>query len=117
MQVYAWWFNVDLSCLGRTIYARQFLGAKPTLYGDVRNYCFMSSLFDSLHHVNLSEVKRQTDPLFIKAVKEAAMGCLDRCSDQLLRSLSEPLSEEAGTKHLFATNFAISFHSSAELGT
>ncbi len=25
MQVYAWWFNVDLSCLGRTIYARQFL--------------------------------------------------------------------------------------------
>ncbi len=22
--------NVDLSCLGRTIYARQFLGAKPT---------------------------------------------------------------------------------------
>ena len=25
MQVYGWWFiNVDLSCLGRTIYARQF---------------------------------------------------------------------------------------------
>ncbi len=23
-QVYAWWFNVDLCCLGRTIYARQF---------------------------------------------------------------------------------------------
>ncbi len=31
MQVYAWWFNVDLSCLGRTIYARQFLGAKPPI--------------------------------------------------------------------------------------
>ncbi len=25
------WVNVDLSCLGRTIYARQFLGAKPRL--------------------------------------------------------------------------------------
>ncbi len=24
-------FNVDLSCLGRTIYARQFLGAKPPI--------------------------------------------------------------------------------------
>ncbi len=24
MQVYAWWFNLDLSCLGRTIYDRQF---------------------------------------------------------------------------------------------
>ena len=31
MQVYAWWFNVDLSCLGRTIYAWQFLGAKPPI--------------------------------------------------------------------------------------
>ncbi len=31
MQVYAWWFNVDLSCLGRTIYVRQFLGAKPPI--------------------------------------------------------------------------------------
>ena len=27
VQVYAWWFNVDISCLGWTIYARQFLGA------------------------------------------------------------------------------------------
>ncbi len=25
------WVNVDLSCLGRTIYARQFLGAKPPI--------------------------------------------------------------------------------------
>ncbi len=32
MQVYAWWFNVDLSCLGRTICARQFGGA--TIYTD-----------------------------------------------------------------------------------
>ncbi len=24
-------FNVDLSCLGRTIYAQQFLGAKPPI--------------------------------------------------------------------------------------
>ncbi len=31
MQGYAWWFNVDLSCLGRTIYAIQFLGAKPLI--------------------------------------------------------------------------------------
>ncbi len=31
MQVYVWWFNVDLSCLGRTVYARQFLGAKPPI--------------------------------------------------------------------------------------
>ncbi len=31
MQVFAWWFNVDLSCLGRTIYARRFLGAKPPI--------------------------------------------------------------------------------------
>ncbi len=30
MQVYAW-VNVDLSCLGRMIYARQFLGAKPPI--------------------------------------------------------------------------------------
>ncbi len=29
--VYGWWFNVDPSCLGRTIYARQFLGAKPPI--------------------------------------------------------------------------------------
>ncbi len=29
MHVYnAWWFNVDMSCLGRTVYARQFLGTK-----------------------------------------------------------------------------------------
>ncbi len=27
MQVHVWWFNVDLSFLGRTIYARHFLGA------------------------------------------------------------------------------------------
>ncbi len=26
-----WFFNEDLSCLGRTIYARQFLGAKPPI--------------------------------------------------------------------------------------
>ncbi len=32
MQGYAWWFNVDQSCLGRTIYARQFLGAKPPIH-------------------------------------------------------------------------------------
>ncbi len=25
MQIYSWWCNVDLSCLGRTIYTRQFL--------------------------------------------------------------------------------------------
>ncbi len=31
MQVFEWWFNVDLSCLGRRIYARQFLGAKPPI--------------------------------------------------------------------------------------
>ncbi len=31
MQVNAWWFNVDLSCLGRMIYARKFLGAKPPI--------------------------------------------------------------------------------------
>ncbi len=31
MQVNAWWFNVDLSCLGWTIYARQFLGAEPPI--------------------------------------------------------------------------------------
>ncbi len=31
MQVYAFWSNVDLSCLGRTIYARQFLGVKPPI--------------------------------------------------------------------------------------
>ncbi len=31
MQVYVWWFNVDLSCLGRTINARHFLGAKPPI--------------------------------------------------------------------------------------
>ncbi len=31
--VYAgvWGFNVDLSCLGRTIYVQQFLGAKPPI--------------------------------------------------------------------------------------
>ncbi len=29
MQVYGLWFNVDLSCLSRTISARQLLGAKP----------------------------------------------------------------------------------------
>ncbi len=75
----------------------------------------MSSLFDSLHHVNLSEVKRQTDPLFIKAVNAAAMGCLDRCSDQLLRSLSQPLSGEAGTKHLFATNLEVDMYNSDRL--
>ncbi len=31
MQVYTLWFNVDLSCLGRTIYARQFLDTKPPI--------------------------------------------------------------------------------------
>ncbi len=31
MQVYAWWFNVDLSRLGPTIDAWQFLGAKPPI--------------------------------------------------------------------------------------
>ncbi len=31
MQAYAWWVNVDLSCLGWTIYARQFFGAKPPI--------------------------------------------------------------------------------------
>ncbi len=31
VQVYAWRVSVDLSCLGRTIYARQFLGAKPPI--------------------------------------------------------------------------------------
>ncbi len=31
MRVYAWWWNEDLSCLGHTIYARQFLGAKPPI--------------------------------------------------------------------------------------
>ncbi len=31
MQVYAWWCKMNLSCLGRTIYARHFLGAKPPI--------------------------------------------------------------------------------------
>ena len=28
----AWWVNLDLSCLGRTVYARQFLGAKKQIH-------------------------------------------------------------------------------------
>ena len=66
----------------------------------------MSSLFNSLHHINLTEVKRQTNPFFIKAVNAAAIGCLDRGSEQLLRSLSEPLSVPLA-KHLFSTNLEV----------
>ena len=28
MQMYAWWFNVDLSCLGRTMYARRQISGR-----------------------------------------------------------------------------------------
>ena len=30
MQVYAWWFNVDLSCLGRTIFDQTIFGCQAT---------------------------------------------------------------------------------------
>ncbi len=65
MQVNAWWFNVDLSCLGRTIYARQFLGAKPPI--QVRHRWAERNHPDHLYWPRPA----QSDPQLIKAKRQA----------------------------------------------
>ncbi len=40
------WVNVDLCCLGRTIYARQFLGAKPPI-----QFCHRSAEMNHSDHI------------------------------------------------------------------
>ena len=82
-----------------------------TNYGDNGEY-FTSDSFHKLfpHHVQLELVVRQNEPDLVKAIHELCEGYPSLETDELMKQLSRPLSEEANPVKLMATNFDVDFY-------
>ena len=96
----------------QVIFAGDFYQLAPVpniLYGDSGSFCIESSLFNRLHHFNLTHVHRQKDPKFINIIREVSTGYL---TDESVRYLDElsfssqniPLKFQSSVR-LVGTNF------------
>lgn len=82
---------------------------KNILYGDNGNHCFKSLNWKFVHHVNLTEVRRQNDHILIHAINKLAQGGnIPDDVNKFMLSLQRPLPPGPPSLKLFATNAQVS---------
>ena len=77
-----------------------------SFYKDSGEYCFQSNFWPLVftHRINLDVIMRQREPMFIRAVRETAVGSISEDVDIFLHSLSRNLPEKSTPVHLFSRN-------------
>ena len=88
-----------------------------SFYQDSGDFCFDSNLWKVTfkHKINLRNVTRQSEPLFINAVMETAVGNVSKESDDFLKFLNQDLPKHFEPVHLFARNIDAALYNNMKL--
>ena len=87
------------------------------LYDDSGEFCFQSEIWKALfkHRINFDVVLRQCEEIFIKSVRETAIGSISEETDAFLKSLNRELKHPHNETHLFPRNVDAAIYNSAML--
>ncbi|MES9883831.1 MAG: AAA family ATPase [Sedimenticola sp.] len=87
---------------------RQLPPVKDVMFGDDGSYCFEAPLFHSAfpHHIELTEIVRQSEPILIRAISEISTGTVTENTLSFLNSRNLEVAAE-DTVHLFARNYKV----------
>ena len=86
-------------------------------YNDSGEFCFQSDLWPLAfkHRINFDVILRQSEPIFIKAVRETAIGNVSEDTDKFLKSLNRDLPENMEPTHLFSKNIDADIYNNKKL--
>ncbi|CAG2223975.1 PIF1 [Mytilus edulis] len=85
--------------------------ANPS-YGDNGSYCFLSRFIRCLHHVQLTEMHRQSEPDLIAAIHQSARGQITEDTFNLIKRLKRTLPPGPKPLKLFAMNLDVEIYNS-----
>lgn len=87
------------------------------MYRESGEFCFTSPIWHAVfpHHLNLTEVVRQSEPTLIRAIHDTSTGNITEKTHRFLLSLSRPLPLDTPPVYLFANNYDAELCNAAKL--